>query len=85
MSEAKEPCEVEQIERNNTTKMNKVEDTPLEKRRKEHDENLKVERHKKRVAMAKKCMQALRLKRDVQGTIKINCDNSLVGNGRNRI
>ena len=35
MSETKEPCEVEQIERKNTTKMNKVENTPLEKRDKE--------------------------------------------------
>ena len=32
MSETKEPCEVEQIERKNTTKMNKVENTPLENR-----------------------------------------------------
>ena len=78
MSEAKEPCEVEQIERNNTTKMNKVEDTPLEKRSQEHDENLKVERNKKRVAMAKKYTQGLRLKRDVQGTIRINYDNTPV-------
>ena len=39
-SETKEPCEVEQIERKNTTKMNKVENTPLEKRNKEHYWNL---------------------------------------------
>ena len=31
MSETKEPCEVEQIARKNTTKMNKVENTPLQK------------------------------------------------------
>ena len=36
ISETKEPCEVEQIERKNTTKMNEVENTPLEKRNKEH-------------------------------------------------
>ena len=42
MSETKKPCKVEQIERKNTTKMNKVENTPLEKRNKEHYENLKV-------------------------------------------
>ena len=35
MSETKEPCEVEQIERKNTTKMNKVDNSPLEKRSKE--------------------------------------------------
>ena len=29
MSETKEPWEVEQIERKNTTKMNKVENTPV--------------------------------------------------------
>ena len=40
MSETKEPCEVAQIERKNTMKMNKVENTPLEKRNKEHYENL---------------------------------------------
>ena len=39
MSETKEPCEDEQIERKNTTKMNKVEKPPLEKRNKEHHEN----------------------------------------------
>ena len=33
----------------------------------------------KRVAMGKKYMQALRLKRDVQGTIMINYDNAPVG------
>ena len=32
--------EVEQFRENNTTKMNKVENTPLEKRNKEHCENL---------------------------------------------
>ena len=86
MSETKEPCEVEQIERKNTTKMNKVENTPLEERNKEHYQNLVGERHKKKkVAMDKKYMQALRLKRDVQGTIKINYDNSPVGNGRHRM
>jgi len=36
----------------------------------------------KRVAMDKNYMQALRLKRDVQGTIKINYDNTPVGKGR---
>ena len=40
MSETKEPREVEQIERKNTTKMNKVENKPVEKRNKEHYENL---------------------------------------------
>ena len=40
MSETKEPCEVEPIERKNTTKMNKVGNTPLEKRNKEHYGNL---------------------------------------------
>ena len=35
MSETNEPCEVEQIERKNTTEMNEVENTPLEKRNKE--------------------------------------------------
>ena len=34
MSETKEPCEVEQIERKKTTEMNKVESTPLRKRNK---------------------------------------------------
>ena len=33
-SETKEPWEVEQLERNKTTKMNKVESTPLRKRNK---------------------------------------------------
>ena len=42
MSETKEPCEVEQIERKNTTKMNKVENTPLEKRNMVYDENQEV-------------------------------------------
>ena len=41
MSETKEPWEVEQIERENTTKLNKVENTPLEKRNKE--EQLRAE------------------------------------------
>ena len=40
MSETKEPCEVEQFERKNTTKMNKIENTPLENRNKEHQVNL---------------------------------------------
>jgi len=40
---------------------------------------------RKRVAMDKKYMQALRLKRDVQGTIKIKYNNTPVGNGRHRI
>ena len=35
MSETKELCEVEQIVRKNTTKMNEVESTPLGKRNKE--------------------------------------------------
>ena len=34
-SETKELCEVEQLERKNTTEMNEVENTPLEKRNKE--------------------------------------------------
>ena len=62
--------------------MNEIENTPLEKRNKEHHENLVVERHEKRVAMGKKYMQALRVKRDVQGMIRINYDNTSVGNGR---
>ena len=37
-----EPWEVEQIERKNTTKMNKVENAPLEKRDKGFDENQEV-------------------------------------------
>ena len=41
-SETKEPWKVEQIERKKTTKMSKVENTSLEKRNKEHYENLKV-------------------------------------------
>ena len=36
MSESKEPCKVKQIERKNAMKMNKVEKTPLETRKKEH-------------------------------------------------
>ena len=43
MSETKEPCEVEQIREKNTTKVNKVENTPLEKRKNEHWENCEVE------------------------------------------
>ena len=35
-------CEVEQVERKNTMKMNKVENTPLEKRNKGYDENQEV-------------------------------------------
>ena len=35
MSETKEPWEVEQIEKNKTTEMNKVENTPLGKRNEE--------------------------------------------------
>ena len=42
MSETKEPCEVEQIERNNTMKMNKVENALLDKRNMGYDENLEV-------------------------------------------
>ena len=34
---------------------------------------------RKRVAMDKKYTQALRLKRDVQGTIRIDYDNAPVG------
>ena len=37
-SETKEPCEVEQIWEKNTTKVNEVENTPLEKRDKEYCE-----------------------------------------------
>ena len=40
MSETKEPCEVEQIERKNATEMNEVENTSLEKRNKEHYKKL---------------------------------------------
>ena len=42
MSETKEPWEVEQIERNNTKEMNEIANNPLEKRNKEHYEDLKV-------------------------------------------
>ena len=42
MSETKEPCEVEQIREKNTTKVNQVENTPLEKRNKRYDENQEV-------------------------------------------
>ena len=42
MSETIEPCKVEQIERKKTTKMNKVENTLLEKRNKGYDENQEV-------------------------------------------
>ena len=38
-SETNEPWEVKQFKRKNTTKMNKVENTPLENRNKEHHEN----------------------------------------------
>ena len=39
MSETKEPWKVEQLERKNTTKMNKIANSPLDKRKKEYDEN----------------------------------------------
>ena len=43
MSETKEPCEVEQIRENNKTKVNKVENTPLENREEEHcEKNLRL-------------------------------------------
>ena len=42
MSETKELWEVEQNERKKTTKMNKVENIPLEKRNKGYDENQEV-------------------------------------------
>ncbi|EMS48315.1 hypothetical protein TRIUR3_35094 [Triticum urartu] len=74
--------EVKQFREKNTTAMIKVENIPLEKRNKEHHENPVVERYEKRVAMGKKYMRALRMKRDVQGMIRINYDNIPVGNGR---
>ena len=40
MSETKEPYEVKQIERKNTTETNKIANTLLAKRNKEHHENL---------------------------------------------
>ena len=61
-SETKEPCEVEQIERKNTTKMNKVENTPLEKEQGTLLEPCRLKDIRKRVAKEKKYMQALRLK-----------------------
>ena len=42
MSETKERCEVEQIERKKNEEWRKVENTPLEKRNKEHYEILEV-------------------------------------------
>ena len=42
MSETKEPCEVEQIERKNTTKMNKVENTLLDNTNMKYEENKEV-------------------------------------------
>ena len=53
--------------------------TSVRKGNKEHHENPVVERHEKRVAMGKKYMQALQMKRDVQGMIRINYDNTPVG------
>ena len=48
-SETKEPWEVEQIEKKKTTEMNKVENTPLEKRNKEEQIRtaLRLKRDKK--------------------------------------
>ena len=82
MSETKEPCEVEQIERKNTTEMNEVENTVRKEEQGTLLEPCRLKDITKRVAMAKKYMQALRLKQDVLGTIKINYDNTPVGNGR---
>ena len=42
MSETKEPCEVKHIQRKNTMKMDKVQNTPLETRDKEHCETLRL-------------------------------------------
>ena len=44
MSETKEPWEFEQIERKNTTKMNEVENTPLERWNKEEQIRNKAKR-----------------------------------------
>ena len=74
-----EPWEIERIKRENTTKMNKVENNPLGKRSKEHHENLVGWKTWMEKSMNEKYMQALRLKRDVQGTIMINYDNAPVG------
>ena len=60
MSETKEPWEVEQIERKNTKEMNEIAHNPLERGTRNIAKNLEVERHKKRVTMDKKYMQALR-------------------------
>ena len=60
--------------------MNKIENTPLEKEEQGTlREPCRLKDIRKRVAMDKKYMQALRLKQDVQGTIMINYDNTPVG------
>ena len=51
--------------------MNKVENTPLEKRNKEHYEDLKVAKLWMTSTMDKKELKSLWLKRDKQGTRKI--------------
>ena len=63
-------------------KMNEIENIALEKRNKEHYENLIGWKIKEKwVTMDKKYMQALRLKRDVQGTRKNNFGNTPVHKG----
>ena len=62
--------------------MNKIANNLLEKRNKEHYEDLKVAKLWMTRTIDKKYMLALRLKRDVKGMIKINYDNTPVGNGR---
>ena len=61
-SETKEPCEVEQKERRNATKMNKVKNTPLEKRNKEHYGSLEIARLRMTSAEDKKELKPLWLK-----------------------
>ena len=65
--------------------MNKVENSPLEEKKEQGtlQEPCRLKYIRKRVAMAKKYMQALRLKQHVQGMIKINYDNTPTVNGRN--
>ena len=62
MSETKEPCEVKHIQRKNTMKMNKFENTPLEKRNKEHYGNLEIAKLRMASAKDKKELKPLWLK-----------------------
>ena len=69
-SETKEPCEVEQIERKNTMKMNKVENTPLEGGTRNLTRTLEIAKLWMTSTMEKKELKPLWLKRDKQGTRK---------------